>query len=89
MPGVEESGHWVTPAREKGAVEEWSRMGSEQEGASPGGPDLQAQCSAMHNLEVEGNHVSNRLIPLTHIPFNCASSCSIPTAQSMWDMGNF
>lgn len=78
MLGVEKSDHWVTPAREKGAVEEWSRMGSEREGASPGEPEFQAQWSAIHSHEVEVSCVSNRLISLTHIPFISASSCSIP-----------
>lgn len=41
MLGVDGSGHSVTPARKNGAVEEWSRMGSEREGASPGEPELQ------------------------------------------------
>lgn len=88
MLGVEGSGHWVTPAREKGAVDEWSRMGSEREGASPGEPEWQAQCSAIHSHKVEVSHVSIRLIPLTHTTFISAISCSIPIAQSLWDTGN-
>lgn len=45
MLGVEGSGHWVTPARKNGAVEEWKRMRSVREGASPGEPEL--QCTVM------------------------------------------
>lgn len=89
MLDVEGLGHWVTPARENGAVEEWSRMGLERERTSPGEPELQAQCSATYSCEVEGSHTSNRSILLTHIPFTRASSCSIPMAQSLWDMGTF
>lgn len=64
-------------------------MGSEREGASPGEPALQAQCSAIHSHEVEGSQVSNRLTPFSCIPLTSASSCSIPIAQLLWDTGTF
>lgn len=78
MLGVEGSGHWVTPARESGAEEEWSRMGSEREGASPGEPELQAQCNAIHSHEVEGSHMSNWLTPSPILPAPLPAAAVLP-----------